>query len=490
VKRREFLATSACVAGTVFVPSTDAAKRYCQGLKDARGRDPGACDAQGAPRWFLEAPEKAWIEIAAGDLRQDLPGFARGNRLADVRYHWPSGVKFTGGFANICNDWTGACIDQARGELLLAANGGHSSYAGNEVYCCSIRSDYPGWRRLIDPTPAEYILYNPGVNPPVAVNPFRHSDPSEVSIADYADRPNGPDSAPSMANHGRMRSVHGYARCVWAEGKIWYVGQDAYNCAAGHSCGGVWSFDRDGLGERRQPLAHNATNPWPWDLHGVVATGGNFFPGGCAAYDRISRQIYSLPQGNNPSVVVMNLRSNTVQQHSIAPLSFNGGFKYQWAAVASDLRILIAPEHASPRVWIHHIDGDSAGQNWSSQAPVNAFTHVPAALGGVYHAPSRAVIVGGPSITEGDEPSLWDGGMKLLRIPVTRDGRYDVSANLRYEAFPPVAGSVVVRVPPSYRGTYGKFNLIEDMGNGQAALVLVTDVFGPVYAFKLPVGGV
>jgi hypothetical protein len=35
----------------------------------------------------------------------------------------------------------------------------------------------------------------------------------------------------------------------------------------------------------------------------------------------------------------------------------------------------------------------------------------------------------------------------------------------------------------------GKFNIVEDMGDGQSALVLATDTNGPVLVYKLPTGG-
>ena len=42
---------------------------------------------------------------------------------------------------------------------------------------------------------------------------------------------------------------------------------------------------------------------------------------------------------------------------------------------------------------------------------------------------------------------------------------------------------------PSYNGgagTYSKFNIIEDMGNGRSALAVILGTTLPVYVFKLP----
>ena len=42
----------------------------------------------------------------------------------------------------------------------------------------------------------------------------------------------------------------------------------------------------------------------------------------------------------------------------------------------------------------------------------------------------------------------------------------------------------------NFHGSYSKFNIIEDMGNGHAAFVNVVDVQGPVYVYKVPKGGI
>jgi hypothetical protein len=38
--------------------------------------------------------------------------------------------------------------------------------------------------------------------------------------------------------------------------------------------------------------------------------------------------------------------------------------------------------------------------------------------------------------------------------------------------------------------TWSKFNIVEDMGNGQSGLVVCMDTSQPVYVYKLPVQGV
>jgi len=43
----------------------------------------------------------------------------------------------------------------------------------------------------------------------------------------------------------------------------------------------------------------------------------------------------------------------------------------------------------------------------------------------------------------------------------------------------PAARSITVTCPGDYNGAHSKFNIIEAMGNGQSALVLVTDKNGP-----------
>jgi hypothetical protein len=77
--------------------------------------------------------------------------------------------------------------------------------------------------------------------------------------------------------------------------------------------------------------------------------------------------------------------------------------------------------------------------------------------------------------------------LRRLEIPTRPDGSFDPKGAFRYSTVPG-AGDVATTAT-NYRGTYGKFNIVEDMGDGQSALVLATDTNGPVLVYKLPTGG-
>lgn len=76
-----------------------------------------------------------WYEVPNSALRAVLPV-----------------PKAPGDPGAITGAWNGATYDPVRDALILAANGGHTDYGGNEVYAFSLAS--LSWQRLTDPSPA------------------------------------------------------------------------------------------------------------------------------------------------------------------------------------------------------------------------------------------------------------------------------------------------------------------------------------------------
>jgi hypothetical protein len=110
-------------------------------------------------------------------------------------------------------------------------------------------------------------------------------------------------------------------------------------------------------------------------------------------------------------------------------------------------------------------------------------------LGAVYHKASRSILLY-------DASDMRDGGFFKLQVPTNSDGTY-AGGHWQVSKVMPAAGSAnpSTGVPSSGGSaggqyTWSKFNIIEDMGNGQAALVVCMDTTLPVYVFKLPASGV
>jgi hypothetical protein len=95
----------------------------------------------------------------------------------------------------------------------------------------------------------------------------------------------------------------------------------------------------------------------------------------------------------------------------------------------------------------------------------------------VYHKPSRGVLV-------------WnDSGSSLRKLSIPSN---PLGTGYAWSTIGPGSGNAVTprAFDGDFNGAFSKFNLIEDMGNGQSALCLVTSNAGPVYMYKLPVAGV
>ena len=167
MKRRDFVRGSVFLAGACMPRWSLAQSRPCpppQLTVSGGASAIGPCaDSSGgnAPAWFLALPERKWTKIANG-VSSSGPDWTRGRRFRDVIPGHPgdhigalprlSGVNNEGPAA-VFDDWTGACVDQERKELILAANGGHGGYPGNEVYVLRLKDEAPGYLRLCDPTP-------------------------------------------------------------------------------------------------------------------------------------------------------------------------------------------------------------------------------------------------------------------------------------------------------------------------------------------------
>src|SRR5262249_14273351 len=102
-----------------------------------------------APAWFVNAVDGQWTTVAGASNQT-------------IKSVLPNPVPTNAGShpGNIVAAWTGAGVDQNRGEYMLVANGGHADYPGNEGYALALRSETPAWRRLTDPSPQAQLVFN------------------------------------------------------------------------------------------------------------------------------------------------------------------------------------------------------------------------------------------------------------------------------------------------------------------------------------------
>ena len=120
-----------------------------------------------APAWWTSLADATWVAIAGG--ASFGAAYQNGNRIVDVA---PSNyASYAGSLTDIVNAFTGGCAAPATYEVLLACNGGHSAYAGNEIYALQLNQAVPGYALLLGhSTLANTASNNPGVNAAYCAN--------------------------------------------------------------------------------------------------------------------------------------------------------------------------------------------------------------------------------------------------------------------------------------------------------------------------------
>lgn len=486
MKRRDFLSAAAGgLFGTVIPATAWSQVKPCPPATFGVVQGSTAtteCVAPGtAPSWFTALPERQWIAVAG----------SAGQRLVDV-YHGTS-LGYGNTFSTMTGAWTGGCVDQDRGELIFAANGGHADYVGNEVYACSLRSESPRWYRLTAPSPAAAISA-------VLGEPRGNSTSNTVSGQGYS-----PSGYTAMFADGRMRPVHGWHSCQFSNGRVWYPHQSSPS-GVGYSTPHSWSFNRNAAGIPTSPGAAPlpwANNPGPWKWLGTSDSGAkadnaqglSFGTAPPAALDPVTGKIW-MAHATQAGRIWMSLdtaseairRSDNVNGY--ADNTYQDG---KWAAVVVDpsgqdlWRLWVAPAPEAKGLIVLDLKSSNpyAAAAWSVK-PVSDLAAISVnGLGAVYHAASTGILLGDPK-------SLQGGQILKLRVPTNADGTFNPSATWQVSTVAPASGSAnpTAGTSTANNGAWSKFNIIEDMGNGQSALVVCMEVDRATYVYKLPVRGV
>ena len=425
--RREFLTKSAIAAGGLAIDCAYGQTAPCP--LEWVGVTNAPCVTGPAPDWFLNMADNTWSSPVT-------------NTIASVG----------GTNNNICNAWTGGSVSQEHGELILAANGGHNDYDGNEVYACQLRQDSPAWIRL--------------------------TDPSSTS--------GGTDATNSIGNYGdgNPRSTHSWSHQTFGNGKVWKVQTGMY--PSGNQSSAVYSFDRDAAGNGPFPLSAAAA-PWTYHGLGVSASGLSWgssidWQSSCTNYDKDTKKIWSLCTFtvNNPRYPFFSVDTVTgaiTEYPSANNDSFPDGswLKRATGAIVDGVWIIIAPNYGSGRILLLDLSNPNGGFTFKTTSGSPAGYFPSTGCGTVYHNASNALLVYDDSLGR---------NLRKLTIPADKfNGSWVWSEVVG-------SGETPSGQADDFQGVYTKFNIIEDMGNGQSALVVVLNVGGPVFVYKLPVSGV
>lgn len=432
----------------VSIPKASADGKYY-------GRYPNGDAIQTTPAWFLAMPDQTWAAIAQGASNGST--YQQGARLSDVAPN-PAPPGNTGQTA-IVNAWTSAAVNQGRRTIYLPAQGGHADYWGNEVYALDLSTAQPAWQRIWGPTPnAQISTTDLGYN--------------HLSMA-YAD--------------GSPRPLHGWQNVFCsADGRVWITMSNA-------NPSGEWSTVCYSIDPSNTAAG--------WMFHGRLypsipggSPGSSFsWQDGAGAWDPVTDTIWKAADfatGNGTVSIDCATTVAAGQQNQSTGPQTPGSTVYStympsppdwtgWSAVLKDFtrrcwlvgratagQLEIMDVVNSPGVW-HGITTSGTGR-WNNSD------------GAVYHPASKAVLVYGTAL-----------GASMMKLAIT--GTDPLTASYAWSTIAPNASNTITPVPgqPSnFNGVFSKFNLIEDMGNGQSALIVVCDPAGPTYVYKLPVGGV
>jgi hypothetical protein len=504
MKRRDFLAATAGFAGTLVPMIGNGQVRPCPpeipGLAGGHSLASGCVEVSGeAPRWFLDQPAMTWVAIAVhGTLRaaHDAAPEQAGSMIGSVK--------------NITGSWTGGCVDQTRGELILAANGGHANYAGNEVYACQIRSEAPAWYRLTDQSPLEVV------SPPVVIG-----SPSVSTSNTVSGQGHNPKGFAAMYRDGRVRAMHTANIPQCSNGQVWFSYQPSAE-GVGASTPHAWSFTRSHPGIPTSPGGVPlkwSNDPGPWTWLGTSDGGAkgdtsqsvsNYSSSGwtSAAIDPVTGWIWTAHADaplthwtsldttgtRSPQFVSSPLRSH---QANFSNKSSVVVYDPAWDGVVGDpnktcrwrFLVLCAADGQLLALDLTATDLYATAAWRTISVPGLASADKVKDWGAVYHKASRSIILGRYSSTYSKEAVAAEELPNFVTIRIATDGQGAYAGNT-WKKSVVMNKSTPSPLPESTpnNGAYSKFNIVNDMGDGHAALVCVADIDQPTYVYKLPPG--
>jgi hypothetical protein len=507
MKRRDFLAASAGFAGTLVSLVGRARTRPCPpetfGVAGDQSIASECVDVPGrAPRWFLAQPEQTWRAVAVNDTLRAAHG-ASPSQARNI-ISTPN---------NITTSWTGGCVDQSRGELILPANGGHANYGGNEVYACQIRSETPAWFRLTDQSPVEVV------SPPVVIGSKTASTSNTISGQGH-----NPKAFAAMYRDGRVRAMHTVNIPQCNQGHVWFSYQPSPE-GAGFSTPHAWSFNRAYVGIPSSPGSTSlkwSNDPGPWTWLGTSDNGARgetsepqvkYTSGSAwtsAALDPLTGWIWTA-HADAPLTVWTSLDTTGTRSPKFVSSPFRGFqavFSNTWSVVVYDpawdgvlgdpnktcrWRFLVVGASEGKLMALDLTAADLyAAKSWRViSAPGIASSKKVKDWGAVYHRASRSIILGRYPSTYSHAAIAAEELPNFVTIRIATDDRGAYAGDTWKQSV--VTDGSTPNPWNGFDGTrnngaYSKFNIVHDMGDGHAALVCVAHIEGPTYVYKLPLG--
>jgi hypothetical protein len=401
-----------------------------------RGYTPPAGGGGSAPAWFTAQTDGTWTTRSIGTWPTPIPTPA--TNLGGENVH------------STQDAWTGACVDQRTGELLFPACGGHADYPGNEVYGILVKSSSQQVYRISDPTP-NATMGTIGNNPP--------------TNADYGD--------------GRPAATHN-SIVTFGDGKVWLPYMTAAVSGQGGNVSQVWSFDRDLVGSSI-PWPYASANPWA--RLGGPGGNDNFHGFGLGWWDESRHVILSTGNGSGSAGYAWwKFSSNS----SFVPSSSNPGSPTifpNWGAYCKELDCVVIGSNWDQKIWVWKLSDDSFTQlATSGTGYYGSATTGGADTGAQYIAANNSIAV--------CDPRVNNGTLYKLALPIT-GGAINTGGTAVWSTLSPSGGPSPADFFDTGRNNFtsSRFQVIRDMGNGQAALVYLPNIDASLYVYKVPAAG-
>ena len=455
--------------------------------------------------WYNALSERNWSAIPT------TSGTYRGATFSEV-WNGPSGS--VGSYGNTASQaftsWSGACVDTARGDLLMVASGGHTDGWSNAAYALRVRSDQPGWYRLSEGTPASVC----NININTASNPWQwDGGTGYVDSSSWTTYHQWPD--------GRSRAMHTGSSPVFSGDKVWFISQQATNMVGSPDGRKLVSWNRShvntsggqslpsGPGSAPQPYEQNAG---PWTVHGNI--GGEFWGSSSGAYlqwavDPVTGKIFGSnyidergwttktvritlgtpptvetwaatePARRNMGLAIASDYETTGQDRWRFAVSFSGG-----PSVAAGSRSLYIWDMKATTPTPTAVT--CSDNSWMSFTGYSAF----------YHPPSRSIIFTEPYWAQSSTATYWGasvapayvGKIIKVRVPTNADGSYNSGGTWQVSSWTPTGNPASGLTTGAYYYTaFTKCNLMQ-MGGTKWALVAALNYAGSAYIMPLPEG--
>lgn len=338
-----------------------------------------------------------------------------------------------GGQFGVMAAWGGAAVDTDRQSLVIPAQGGHSNYYGNEVYELLLNVAIPAWARVLN---TRYTF-------------------------------SGADDG--LMDDGSPCSHHGNSHvCYAANVQRTYIMPLNFTAQVGSSTNKVFRF--------------NAASPAWTQMNNIPGSGldqGSGVNGGIV-YQPSAGYIWLVSAQSDVSLARYNPLTDTYTLYDLAAVGGNTlftGYSGKLAISSTGLLVYISGSVVGQDGSFKFLDLANISAGWRSPAALTGTPPASEGPGLIWHTASAAFIG-------------WDGSSGNAKVK-----KLSVPANLSSGtwAWTDISPAGTNAVTPSNRqgnGSFGRFNILENLGgSGRDCLVLVNDVSGPTYVYKLPAAG-